>query len=31
MNKSYCDEISEKLTKFVTERIFVDYTIRERR
>ena len=31
MNKSYCDEISENLTKFVTEGTFVGYTIKERR
>ena len=31
MNKSYCDEVSENLTVFVTECIFVDYAIRERR
>ena len=31
MNKSYCDEISENLTEFVTEGTFVGYTIKERR
>ena len=31
MNKSYCDEIPEDLTKFVTECIFVGYTIKEGR
>ena len=31
MNKSYCDEVSENLTVFVTECIFVDYAIREGR
>ena len=31
MNKSYCNEIRENLTTFVTECIFVSYKIRERR
>ena len=31
MNKSYDDEVSENLTTFVTECIFVGYAIRERR
>ena len=31
MNKSYCDKVSENLTAYVTECIFVGYTIRERR
>ena len=31
MNKSYCDKISENLTTFVTECIFVGYTMRERK
>ena len=31
MNKSYCDEVSENLTAFVTECIFVDYVVKERR
>ena len=31
MNKSYCDEVSETLTTFVTECIFVGYTIRGRK
>ena len=31
MNKSYCDEVSENLTPFVTKCIFVGYAIRERR
>ena len=31
MNKSYCDEMWENLAPFLTECIFVGYTIRERR
>ena len=31
MNTSYYDEVSENLTTFVTECIFVSYAIRERR
>ena len=31
MNKSYCHEVSENITTFVTECIFLEYTIRERR
>ena len=30
MNKSYCDEVSENLTPFITECIFVGFAIRER-
>ena len=30
MNKSYCDKISENLTKFVTECICVGDTIKQR-
>ena len=31
MNKNYCNEISQSITKFVTEWIFVGDTIKERR
>ena len=31
MNKSYCDEVLENLTAYVTECIFVGYVIKERR
>ena len=31
MNKSYCDAISENLTKFVSKCIFVGYAIKERK
>ena len=31
MNKSYCGKISENLTTFVTECIFVGYTMREQK
>ena len=30
MNTSYCEKVSENLTAFVTESIFVVYVIRER-
>ena len=31
MNKSYCGEISENITKFVTECIFLGDTVKEKR
>ena len=31
MNKSYCGEISENITRFVTECIFVGDTTKERK
>ena len=31
MNRSYCDEVPENFTTFVTECIFADFDTRERR